>query len=197
MSERLIGLLDRFKLPIALGFVGLILIIGGLVSGSFSAKPKAYPKESLAVPATPKPIKVDISGAVQKPGVYDLKEGARVEDAITAGGGFLDRVNQEYVAKNLNLASKLTDGTKLYIPFEGETVSANTGNSGSSGVGTSGMVNINTASDSELDSLPGIGQVTAAKIIQNRPYAEVEDLLNKKVVSKSVYDKIKDRITIN
>ncbi len=180
--------LDRFKLPLALSLVGIVLIAGGLFLSPKSQQ-KVYPKESIV--ESQKTVTVDVSGAVSSPGVYRLKDGARIEDAIKLAGGLSPQAQSEYVAKVLNLAQKLVDGSKVYIPKNGEQVSGAV-----SGTATSGKININSASASELDGLPGIGEVTAQKIISNRPYQAAEELVAKKVVSKTVFDKIKDQLVV-
>lgn len=198
--------LDQFKLPIGLSLVGIVLIMGGVfASGLHKSKPKDssaqnFPKESLV--DSQKMLSVDVSGAVVKPGVYQLKDGSRIEDAMSAAGGFAENANKEYVSKYLNMAQKLSDGSKVYVPVEGEqvsgTVSGGIGGSGAvAGVAsTDSKVNINTATQAELEALPGIGPVTASKIISDRQYQAVEDLLNKKVVSKAVFEKIKDQLVV-
>lgn len=195
MSENIINLFDKYKLPFALSLLGLILIIGGVfASGLTKQKSKEYPKESLI--QAKKVITVDVSGAVNKSGVYQLQDGARIEDAIVAAGGFSNLANQEYISKYLNLAQKLSDGGKVYVPSEGEQAQAVSGGV-IAGVAAQGSnININTASESELDSLSGVGPVTASKIISGRPYETVEELLNKKIVSKAVFEKIKDQIVV-
>lgn len=191
MAEDLASLIQKFKIPIALSLVGIVLIIGGLVlSGSKPAK-KDFPKESLV--QADKMLSVDVSGAVQKPGVYQLKEGSRIEDVISLAGGFNASANKEYISKYLNLAQKISDGSKVYVPAEGET--AISGNGGSV-AGVQSKVNINQASESELEALPGVGSATAAKIISGRPYQSTDELLSKKVVGKSVFDKIKDSVSV-
>ncbi len=185
---------EKYKLPAGLGLVGLVLILGGIfASGLIKSKPKDYPKESLVT--QDKMISVDVSGAVGKPGVYQLKDNSRIEDAIAAAGGFSGKANQEYISKYLNMAQKISDGGKVYVPFEGEQAPVG-GGSGVTGAAINSKININTASESELDSLVGVGPVTASKIISDRPYQTIEDLLNKKVVSKAVFEKIKDQIVV-
>ncbi len=186
--------LERFKLPIGLSAVGLVLIIGGVfASGLNNQKPKTFPKESLV--EDQKTISVDVSGAVIEPGVYRLKEGSRIEEAVKAAGGFSQNANTEYISKYLNMAQKISDGSKIYVPSQGEN-EANVQTGQVSGVSTQAKININTASQSELEALPGIGPVTASKIISDRPYQKIEELISKKVVSRSVYDKIKDSLTL-
>ena len=118
-----------------------------------------------------------------------------LDDAIKKAGGFAQDADREYIAKNINLASVVKDGQKIYIPKVGETVSDSNGNALSSN-SKSTLVNINTATESELDSLPGIGPVRAGKIIANRPYASINDLLTKKVLGEATFEKIKDQISV-
>ncbi len=180
-------MIEKYKLPIGLSIVGIVLIIGGIfASGLNIAKPKQYPKESLV--STDRFISVDVSGAVQTPGVYKLKDGDRIEEAIKAAGGFAENANQEFISKYLNLAQRLSDGSKIFVPQTGEN--------GTTGTSGQAKVNINTASQSEIENLPGIGPTTASKIISLRPYQTIEDLLNKKAVTKSVYEKIKDQLVL-
>lgn len=185
--------MDKFKLPLALSLVGIVLIIGGIFASGINERPKNYPKESIV--DSQKMISVDISGAVNNPGVYKLSEGARAEEAIASAGGFAETANQEYISKYLNMAQKLSDGSKVYVPMEGESAVA--GQAGAvAGTSTQAQVNINTGSQSELEALPGIGPVTATKIISNRPYQEISDLINKKVVSNSIFEKIKEIVIL-
>lgn len=194
--------MDKYKLPIGLSLVGIVLIIGGIFSSNLTslpgvkpkASPKVYPKESLVDPKS-SGLKVDISGAVNTPGVYTLVPGSRVEDLMIQAGGFTEAVNKEFVAKNLNLSQKITDGMKVYIPFEGEqgsaVLAANTGPK------QAVLIGINSATQAELDTLPGVGPVTANKIITNRPYSDISELLTKKAVTKTTFEKIKDLVDLN
>ncbi|MCL4366163.1 helix-hairpin-helix domain-containing protein [Patescibacteria group bacterium] len=186
--------IDRFKIPLGLSLVGIVLIVGGiLTSGLHKSKPKEFPKESLV--ENQKVVSVDVSGAVVKPGVYQLKDGSRIEEAIAAAGGFNQEANEEYISKYLNMAQKVSDGSKVYVPAKGENGA--TGQSGVvAGVNVKSKVNINMASQADLENLPGIGPVAASKIIAGRPYQTAEDLLNKKAVSKAVFEKIKDQIVV-
>jgi competence protein ComEA len=147
-----------------------------------------------------KQIAIDVEGAVLKPGVYMLPFDSRVQDALIVAGGMSDKADRLKVAKGMNLAAKLIDGGKIYIPFQGDSASTAQGGGSSENVlgdATSSMVNINTASDSELDGLSGVGPSTVKKITANRPYGSIDELLSKKVVGKSVFEKIKGAITVN
>lgn len=187
--------IESYKIPIGLSLVGIVLIIGGMI---FSMTPEVtYPKESLVLEE--KIIHVDIAGAVSKPGVYKLNEKQLIEDAINQAGGFAEGANKDYISKYLNLAQKLSDGMKIYVPFEGElSTSSGQGVVGGvvTGTNSSQRVNINSGTQSELEALPGIGPVTAAKIISGRPYQKIEDLLNQKIISKSTFEKIKSSVVI-
>ncbi len=191
--ENILPYLEKYKLPLGLSFLGLVLIIGGVFASGLNSKPKEFPKESLV--EGQKMISVDVSGAVNKPGVYQIREASRIEDAINAAGGFSESSNKEYISKYINLAQKLVDGSKVYVPLEGETT-ATIQATQVAGVNTSANVNINTASQSELESLSGVGPVTASKIISGRPYQTGEDLISKKIVGKAVFEKIKDQIVV-
>lgn len=143
-----------------------------------------------------KMIKVDVSGAVERPGIYELPYDSRTEDVLIAAGGLGAKADRIYVSKNINLAQRVTDGMKVYIPVLGEVVSSAVGQVMGVSDGAGEMININSASTDELDKLPGVGAVTAGKIIDGRPYRKIEDLLERKVVGKSVFEKIKGRITL-
>lgn len=147
-------------------------------------------------------IVVDVEGAISHPGVYHLPEEARLNDAIGKAGGFSQNADPVWIRKSLNRAKKLVDGEKVYVPVEGEAQDESSTSLGQGFVGQggikgeeSGLININTASESELDALPGVGVVTAGKIISARPYSSIEEILSKKIVGQSVFEKIKDKIT--
>jgi competence protein ComEA len=188
-------------LPLSLGVLGLIFFIYGLI-GLFSSNNSASDNIIFESDSTKqnmneeKTILVDIEGAVVKSGVYKLPQDSRIQDGLVAAGGLSAKADREYISKNLNLAIKLNDGMKVYIPTVGEANNSQSVlNASSEGVLTGTLININTASDSELDSLPGIGPVTVKKIIAGRPYNSVDNLLEKKVVGAKVFDQIKDKIT--
>jgi competence protein ComEA len=133
-------------------------------------------------------IFVHVDGAVVNPGLYELTSDSRVDDVIRAAGG----LSEEADTSRINLAAKVNDGQKVFIPKIGEGQQDGLGQS--LGV-SSGIVNVNTASESELDTLPGIGPVTAKKIIASRPYSSLEELTIKKAVGASTFEKIKDLVT--
>lgn len=147
-------------------------------------------------------IIVEISGSVENPGVYTLKNGSRVDDLLTIAGGLSLDADRSWVDKNINRASKLVDSQKIYIYSQSEVKSAKDSSSikldqAVLGAETGGLVNINTASLSELDALPGIGPVYAQKITEQRPYSSLEELVSKGAVGQSLFEKIKSSISIN
>lgn len=148
-------------------------------------------------------VYVDVDGAVASPGVYRLQGGARVSQAIDAAGG----LTAEADVSGLNRASKVTDGQKIYVPTVGEqqaaavTGGADSGASPASGAGaSSGLVNINTASAAELQTLSGIGPSMAQSIIDERTkngaFTSVDDLMRVSGIGEKKFAKIKDCICV-
>ena len=140
--------------------------------------------------APQKPSIIYVSGAVKSPGIYELEADSRIYDAIDAAGGFDENADAEYINNSVNLASKILDEQKITIPFE------NTSTSEMSAQTQSGLININNASEAELDSLPGIGPATAKKIIQARPFQNIEDLKSVAGIGDSKFTQIKDLVTV-
>ena len=197
-SSDLNFLLNKYKIPLGLSLVGLVLIFGGvfLTTHPTTKQASSFPKESIVNPSS-QFVAVDISGAVKNVGVYKIAQDSRLEDIIKQAGGFADNANQEYISKYLNLAQKTSDGMKIYIPFEGESAPANVGGVVAGVSSTQVKININNASQSDLEALSGIGPVTAKKIIDGRPYQKIEDLVSKKILGKATFDKIKESLVVN
>ncbi|MCR4277091.1 MAG: ComEA family DNA-binding protein [Candidatus Roizmanbacteria bacterium] len=160
---------------------------------------------------SPNKIFVDVSGAVKKPNLYQVDFGARIKDVIDRAEGLSDDADTLFFHRNFNLARIVTDQEKIYVPSISEIdngifvqnqqtldyVTPITGDVNIVPTDTDNqIINLNSATIEELDQLPGIGQVTANKIIAGRPYATLEELLTKKVVNKGVFEKIKSLISI-
>lgn len=201
---------NRKLLTLILG--GLILIGIGIISYKSSDLFKSSKVEILEssspvilTPVSIKELVVEISGAVQNPGVYKLKENSRIDDLLIAASGLSVKADRDWVTKNINRAAKLIDGQKVYIKSVGENTDTEKSNINSAdnavniaGVSdVSGLININTATLKELDSLPGIGPVYAQNIIEGRIYSTVSELLSKKVLNSYTYEKIKDKVRVN
>lgn len=188
--------MNRIKenlLPLALGGIGLILIIVGIIQYMFQ-KPQEPALIVEEAKTKSEKILVDVEGAVINPGVYQLPNESRVVDVLAAAGGMSEAADRQWIEKNINLAKKVSDGLKIYIPRNGEEILVEELTGEASG---GPVININTASTTDLESLPGIGAVTAANIIEARPFAQIEDLLSRKIVGESTFEKIKDKISAN
>lgn len=170
------------------------------VRGSGDASPD---DESSAKSSSAAEVYVDVDGAVVRPGVYRLKEGARVSQALDAAGG----LTVEADVTGLNRASKITDGQKIYVPTVGEQQAAAAVDGAESSAATtpgagssSGLVNINTASAAELQTLSGIGPSMAQSIIDERTkngaFASVDDLMRVSGIGEKKLAKIKDCICV-
>jgi len=187
--------LTRHKRPAALI---LLLVIGVGVAMYIWRMPRPGAPVMLRSPSptVAKEIKVYVTGAVARPGVYALMQGDRVEQALLAAGGVTDEADLE----RINLSVRVKDEDHIHVPRRAPTPGgANIASEGPTS-STNTKVNLNTASASELDKLPGIGPVTAARIIEHRekngPLRSVEDLLELKLVNRSTYEKIKDLVTV-
>ncbi len=197
----------RNVLAVVIATAGMICFVYGLIA--FLDKNSANDEISISgdqqtatgsagKSSTLETLVVDVAGGVKNPGVYHLPEESRVQDALQAAGGLSKTANTTLVAKQFNLAMKLTDGMKLYVPMLGDVNESEASLPQSVGGEVLGdatkHININTASESELDSLSGVGTVTVGKIVSGRPYTTVDELLNKKIVSQKVFDQIKDQV---
>jgi competence protein ComEA len=199
LLEKLPSVLRDNLLAAGLGILGFGLLVYGLMSYvgfgkpsepvTFSAEDDKVGQKEEAEEGF---IVVDVAGAVTKPGVYRIKEGSRFQDAIVEAGGLSPQADSEKIAKQINLAAKLIDSAKVYVPFKGESGAESQG----VGEGEGSLININTASAKELDSLPGVGSVTSEKIINSRPYGAVEELVKNKIISQRVFGQIKEKIGV-
>jgi competence protein ComEA len=140
---------------------------------------------------------IDVEGGVRQPGIQRLPAGSRVADAIAAAGGYDESADLALAARTLNLAAVLDDGEQVYVPRTGDASGGSTTGGGAAGTG---LVNLNTASESELDALPGIGPVTVGKIVAARseqPFGSLDELVSRKVLTASQLDKIRDLVVVS
>lgn len=148
--------------------------------------------------ATIEMIRVHIAGAVNNPGVYTIPKGANINDAILVAGGPGEDANINL----LNLAKLLEDEQRLYIPNQSDSQNLELADpSRSTTIGILPLININTATQAELESLPGIGVVKAKAIIdyrtQNGYFIAIEDLLNVSGIGESTFGALKDLISVS
>ena len=174
----------------------LLLVFPSFFFGAFKIfSPQASPSRNYPVENSGKNIIVDVSGAVEKPGVYFLPSPSRIKDALISAGGFSSKADKDGVSKNLNLAQVVDDGSKIYIPFVGQEkdILGQTDENEE-------KVNINTASASQLETLPGIGPSLAEKIISYReekgPFQSLQDLMDVSGIGDSLFENIKNDISL-
>ena len=192
-----------------------ILILIALVIALFSflgfTNQQSIQKQNVTPIISPLPLiqnycLIDISGAVNKPNVYQLACGKRIIDAVKLAGGLSEEADKPFIARNFNFTRHISDQEKIHIPFIWEVnegiflenkrtidyISPQT--TEQQAKESNDKISINLSSAEELEILPGIGKATAQKIVDNRPYESINDLVIKKVVSKTVFEKIKANI---
>ncbi len=188
-------------------FIGLIVAI--LVGSSY------YLYNHLLTPASPKEIIeaptqearsiseviVYISGAVKYEGVYRVSSHSRVFDVIKLSGGQIP--NADF--SSINLAEVVKDGQKIVVPYipsqniagsVGEQRLTGSGGKSAASQASDKKININSATEAELDTLPGVGLATAKQIVEARPFSKTEDLIKISRFGKSKYEKIKDKVCL-
>ncbi len=190
-----------FKFPILLGiicFVCIALSISLFIKSYQDVDPIQFSSlentQSLeSTQSAQLTIAVDVEGAVQNPGVYTLPQSSRVDDAIIKAGGLTAHADLQAISQTINRAAKLVDGAKLYLPKVGErTIAESEDVLGS----VPSLVNINTASTRDLESLSGVGPTTAKNIIDNRPYQTLDELVSKKALGQSLFEKLKSQLAL-
>lgn len=190
----------------------IIYVLVGLLSGFVLAGalflvtrlPAGRPV-TLEPPPTQVPLEVHVTGAVLRPGVYLFADGSRVQDAITAAGGLTIDAN----VQGINLAAKLEDGQQLVIPGGGGGASGGPTQSSpafrvlpgsSTATPQTELVNINSATVSELQNLPGIGPTLAQRIVdyrtQHGPFQSIQAIMNVPGIGPSTFDQIQSLITV-
>ena len=195
--------IGAFALAAGTGSSGSVVVDGAAPlavqpSGALSSA------NGLAAPASSHVLVVEIVGAVEHPGVFRLAADARVGDLVAAAGGYSPRLDANRAERELNMAAPLHDGDQVRVPSRDDPVTSaprasDGGMAGGPGP-ASGPIDLNRATAAELDALPGIGPVTAAKIIASRdgqPFALVEDLRTRKLVGEKAFQQLKGRVTVS
>ena len=215
MFEDYLALLKKYKLVIALGAI-LVMAIGAflVLQQKPEAKTTDFPtvsttsasQESTEETSSESPesetILVDVKGAVQSEGVYELPSTARVNDAIKAAGGFSDQADK----KSVNLAQKLSDEAVVYVASQGENVSVVQSATSSSATGDAGnenteKINLNTATVADLTTISGIGEKRANDILAYRDsqggFTSVDDLNNVSGIGDKTLENIRPYVTVD
>ncbi len=186
---------------VALALLGTLLVAGaGLAyvrSRPAVAVTPVEPVDVVAEESAPAEILVHVAGAVRRPGVYALADGARVIDAVQAAGGLTRKAD----GTAINMARPLADGEQVLVPRRAPPGGGGAGTDPPSGTSTSGgPVNINTASAGELETLPGVGPVLAQRIIdyreQHGPFRTPSDLQKVSGIGPKTFESIEPHITV-
>lgn len=182
-----------------------VVLTGTDVTGSL--RPEGSPPDWSASPSPAEELVVDVEGGVVRPGVHRLAASSRVGDAIAAAGGYAPRVDASAAALTLNLAAPLTDGEKIHVPVLGEggpvpsappTPGPAAGTPSGAGPVT-GPIDLNHADGPTLETLPGIGPVTAGEIIAARavaPFTSIDDLRSRGIVGPVTMEQIRPLVTV-
>lgn len=182
----------------------LLGLFFGLLSGALVLLLNTRPRgQAISLPPLPTaaPLVVHLSGAVAKEGLYELPPGSRLDDALRAAGGLLDGADTD----KINRAARLADGQKISIPSRmAAEPPASAGPQRSAAVlepaPDEGLINLNTATLDELDTLPGIGASKAADIIAYRektgPFQAIEDIQNVPGIGPKIFENIRDQISV-
>jgi len=216
-----VGVAALVVVALAAGFIWYRLGAGDSASSSTTRRPPATSARTTTEPAADAPaggssaanggssgatkkgarVTVHVAGSVAKPGVYDLAGGARVIDAIEAAGGGAPDAD----LNRLNLAAKVADGQRVLVQRVGEAAPAGSTSAGGSGgdggsVDPSGLVNLNSATQAELEALPGIGPSLAGSIITERErrggFRSVNELRDVRGIGEKRFADLKDKVTI-
>jgi competence protein ComEA len=193
--------MTRFDLVTVVAVIGAVVLAGtASLALLITTVPSAPAPSAIADPwASAEPalgaggeLVVDIEGGVNEPGIHRLPAGSRVADALAAAGGYADSADLGAAATSLNLAAALVDGQQIVVPILGAEPA-------SGGDGGGGLLNLNRATQAELEALPGIGPVTAGKIIAARseqPFATLDDLVSRDVLTARQLEQIADLVTV-
>ena len=189
-------------------YIAMLFLFAIVLGGTIWVLRRSEPAALTIITPTPRPtatlaaIVVDVRGAVAQPGVYTLPAGSRVQDALARAGDVLPKAE----TRSLNLARRLNDGEQLYVPTIGEATvppPATPSKNSSSNAATKtpiGKINVNTATLTELDLLPGIGPSIGQRIIdyreQNGAFKQIEDLKKVRGIGDSIFGQIKDLVTL-
>ena len=195
---RYIKIFRQYGILVAMGLVGLAIAMYGFWLAVVPEPPKVEILRSAqdSEEGGRQAIFVDVAGAVEKPGVYSLPTGSRLGDVLLAAGGLSAGADREWVARALNLAEPVKDGEKIYIPANQPAGEPDGRIAGESVSRKERKVNINTASQAELEALSGIGEARAKAIIEKRPYGSAAELVSKAKIPESVYEKLKEQVTV-
>lgn len=202
---RLLEKIQKLKIVDGLLVIGFLLVVLGIgmnFKDQFLIKEKVKVETKNISPTVKNDVQVnsevviDISGEVVKAGVYKLKNGSRIEDALIMAGGLSVKADRDWVDQNLNRAEKIFDGQKIFIPKVGEKTEVKT----VLGTSVSKVIRLNSATVEELDKLDGIGPAIAQRIIdyrtENGGFKSVEEIKLVPGIGDKMFEKIKNEIQL-
>ena len=186
-----------------LGALALVVAAVMLLTRSDDTAPVAIvAPEATAAPALPpSDIRVQVSGAVMVPGVYAMVEGDRVMDVIAAAGGVLPDAD----LSGINLARRVQDEAHYHVPLTGEAPASTAGPTFATAESPpqddrSGLIDLNTATESELEALPGIGPVMASRIVAHReangPFASIDNIQDVTGIGPKTLEALRTLVTV-
>ncbi len=171
----------------------VLLFTGRPAPSSVSVTPARTARPTLAPTLTPAPLRIDVAGAVLRPGVYRLPAGSIVEDAILVAGGLAPDAEPG----RMNRAAALRDTMQVVVPRKGEAPAKDaTPGQTRRPDPTPGLVHLNSATMDQLEALAGIGPALAQRIIEGRPYTQAEDLMRVRGISKTLFEQVRPFITV-
>jgi competence protein ComEA len=200
--------IPKIRLMDGIFILGLVLIVVGI---GMNFKEEFWEKSNVEVMSSLSPtgtvevesnnkVMIDIEGEVVNPGVYKLEGDVRVNDVLEVAGGLSSKADRDWIKKNLNLANRVIDGEKLYIPKLGEVISEPVFSVLGSSDNKSNKVSLNKASLEELDSLSGIGPALGGRIIdyreRNGGFRDINEIKLVSGIGDKLFEKIKDDISL-
>ena len=188
--------MPMFKKSLIILLVLALATLCGTMYGYYTQQETIVLDEGTSAKAeTPRTIIVYVTGEVKKPGLVSLTEGQRVADAVNAVGGVIETADIDRV----NMAALLEDGMQIRVP-ERIAGSAEGAKAPIAGKNAERQINLNTASEKELQELPGIGPAMSARIIEyretNGPFQKIEDIKKVRGIGNAKFEKLKDQVTI-